>query len=70
MENCDITYVPVDVEAIVAVFLHPATEGVEVRRLAVQRVGNIVVVAAEIDGHETPASPALFRLSNQLTVSG
>lgn len=36
-----------DVEAIVAVFLHPATEGVEVRRLAVQRVGNIVVVAAE-----------------------
>jgi hypothetical protein len=40
-------YSPVDVKAIVAVFLHSATENVQVRWLGGKRVGDIAVVAAE-----------------------
>ena len=34
-------------EAVVAVFLHSATESVQVRRLGGERVGDVAVVAAE-----------------------
>jgi hypothetical protein len=51
LESCQgivlmLRYIPVDVKAIVAVFLHSATENVQVRWLGGKRVGDIAVVVS------------------------